>query len=212
MRHASKYRTASRQSFRASNPSQSEFSQQVYLLGGLVALMWAIELVDTLLLGGMLDHWGIQPRTISGLPGILFAPLLHGGLPHLISNTVPFAVLGWLVLAEDFDEWLVVSIVAGLVSGLGTWVFGAANSVHIGASGIVFGYFGFLASRAWFERNFKSIVIAGMTISLFGGIIWGVLPGKVGISWEGHLFGLIGGILAAKGIAWIKAATDAPNE
>jgi membrane associated rhomboid family serine protease len=183
-----------------------EFTLQAIVLGGLVAVMWGLELVD-LGLGGRLDSFGIWPRQGRGLTGILFAPLLHGGFRHLISNTLPFLVLGWLIMAKDWSEWLVVSIVVALISGAGTWIFGA-NGVHIGASGVIFGYFGFLLARAFFERTAGSFLVALLVLAMFGGMIWGILPIRVGISWEGHLFGLIGGIVAAWAIAGLKRKTS----
>jgi membrane associated rhomboid family serine protease len=176
------------------------------LLGGTVALMWALEIADVPLRGS-LDLFGIRPRSTSGLFGILCAPFLHGGFRHLISNTMPFLILGFLIMMQDWAEWIVVTIVAALCSGLGTWLFGAPGTLHIGASGVVFGYFGFLVTRAYFERNLGSLAVAMLVVSLFGGMIWGILPIQVGISWEGHLFGLLGGMVASKLIAWIKKAT-----
>jgi membrane associated rhomboid family serine protease len=178
----------------------------ILLLGGTVALMWALEIADVPLRGS-LDLFGIRPRSTSGLFGILCAPFLHGGFRHLISNTMPFLILGFLIMMQDWAEWIVVTIVAALGSGLGTWLFGAPGTLHIGASGVVFGYFGFLVTRAYFERNLGSLAVAMLVISLFGGMIWGILPIQVGISWEGHLFGLLGGMVASKLVAWIKQAT-----
>ncbi len=190
----------------ASHALKDELKLQLLLLGGVVALMWGLEIMDVALQGS-LDRFGIQPHNPNALLGILYAPFLHGGFRHLISNTMPFLILGWLIMAQDWTEWLVVSLVAGLSSGLGTWLFGMPGTVHIGASGVIFGYFGFLVTRAYFDRNLGSIAIALLVITLFGGMIWGILPIKVGISWEGHLFGLFGGILSAKLIAGIKSAT-----
>ncbi|MBE9028740.1 rhomboid family intramembrane serine protease [filamentous cyanobacterium LEGE 11480] len=182
------------------------FTTQAVILGGLVAVMWGLEILD-IGMGGRLDYLGIWPRQSRGLTGILVAPLLHGGFRHLISNTFPFLVLGWLIMAADLGEWVVVSAVAGLVSGLGTWIFGS-NGVHIGASGVIFGYFGFLLARAFFERTMGSFLVAFIVLAMFGGMIWGILPIRVGISWEGHLFGLVGGIAAAWLIGWIKKKTN----
>ncbi len=183
-----------------------EVTTQVIVLGGLVAIMWALELID-IGLGGRLDLFGIWPRQARGLSGILFAPFLHGGFRHLISNTFPFLVLGWLIMAGDWTEWLVVSVVAAFVSGLGTWIFGSYG-VHIGASGVIFGYFGFLMARAYFERSMGSLFVALIVFVMFGGMIWGILPIRMGISWEGHLFGLVGGILSAWAISGIKKKTS----
>lgn len=173
------------------------------LLVCLVIILWAIELTDQLL-GGMLDSFGIRPRQIGGLQGILFAPFLHGGWRHLISNTLPLVIMSAIILAIDFDEWITVTLFSALTSGLGTWIFGAPGTLHIGVSGVIFGYFGFLVTRAWFERTIGSLMGAVLILFLFGGMIWGILPVNVGISWEGHFFGLIGGVLVAKLISLIK--------
>jgi membrane associated rhomboid family serine protease len=167
-----------------------------FTLAGLVGLMWGLEILDTVL-GGSLDRFGIRPRVLASLPGILAAPFLHGGFGHLISNTVPFAILGWFVMLRGLDEFWVVTAIVALGSGLGTWLFGGTNTLHIGASGVVFGYLGFLVARGYFERSMVSMGIAIITGIMFGGMIWGVLPTRVGISWEGHLFGVIGGIIGA---------------
>jgi membrane associated rhomboid family serine protease len=184
-----------------------ELQAQGTLIVCVVVLLWAIELVDVLIGGGTLARFGIRPREIGGLQGIVFAPFLHGSWRHLISNTFPLVVLSWLIMARDREEWIAVTVLTALVSGLGTWIFGAAHTVHIGASGVVFGYFGFLVGRAYFERSLGSIAISMLVLMLFGGMIWGILPVQVGISWEGHLFGLLGGIAAAWTIAAVKQKT-----
>ena len=178
----------------------NEFKTQVKILGGLVALMWALEIVDQAL-GRALDVYGIFPRNLTGLRGILFSPFLHGNFPHLIANTVPFITLGWLVMVRRTSDFFVVSAIAMLISGLGTWLIGAPNSLHIGASGVIFGYLGFLLLRGYFERSVTSILFSVVVGMLYGGLIWGVIPGQIGISWEGHLFGFIGGGVAAKLLA-----------
>lgn len=174
-----------------------ELKTQGTILGGLVGVMWAVEIVD-LALGGALNSFGIRPHTLIGLRGILFAPFLHGGFAHLIGNTIPFLVLGWFVMLQETSDFFIVSAIAMLVGGLGTWLFGSANSVHIGASGVIFGYLGFLLARGYYERNIPSIFLAVIVGVFYGGAIWGILPTQIGISWQGHLFGFIGGILAAR--------------
>jgi membrane associated rhomboid family serine protease len=171
--------------------------RQAAILGTFVALMWALEIVDTLLLGGALDGLGIQPRTVTGLRGIPLMPLLHNGLGHLLANTVPFLVLGWLVMLRHRGEFFVVSAVVILVSGLGVWLFGGGRTVHIGASGLVFGYFGYLLLRAYFERSLLAILLAAVVILFYGGFVWGIVPLRMGISWQAHFFGFLGGVLAA---------------
>jgi membrane associated rhomboid family serine protease len=177
-----------------------ELRSQVMILGGLIVLLWVLEIVDQLT-GRALDQLGIRPRTISGLRGILFAPFLHGNLTHLLANTVPFLTLGWFVMLRRTGDFWIVSAIAMLVGGLGTWLVGAPYTVHIGASGVIFGYLGFLLSRGYFERSFVSIALSVLIVVLYGGLLWGVLPGRIGISWEGHLFGFVGGAIAARLLA-----------
>ncbi|MFP4121900.1 rhomboid family intramembrane serine protease [Coleofasciculus sp.] len=174
-----------------------EVKTQATILGGLVAAMWGLELIDLIIFQGALDSYGILPRTIIGLRGILFAPFLHGGLPHLIANTVPFLTLGWFVMLQKTSDFFIVTAITMVVSGLGVWLIGSSG-VHIGASGLVFGYLGFLLLRGYFQRNIPSILLSLIVGFLYGGAIWGVLPTVPGVSWEGHLFGFIGGIVAAR--------------
>lgn len=177
-----------------------ELKTQGTILGGFVATIWVLGIAD-LALGGALNVYGIAPRHMIGLRGILFAPFLHGGLGHLIANTIPFIVLGWFVMLQETRDFFKVSAITMLVSGLGTWIFGSPNSIHIGASGLIFGYLGFLLLRGYFERNFPSILLSLVVGFLYWSTIWGVLPTRPGISWEGHLFGFIGGVIAARLLA-----------
>jgi membrane associated rhomboid family serine protease len=174
-----------------------ELKTQVTLLGGFVAFMWLIELVDILVFKQALNIYGILPRQIIGLRGIVFAPFLHGGLGHLIANSLPFLILGWFVMLQETSDFFVVTGITMLVSGLGVWLFGSPG-FHIGASGVIFGYLGFLLLRGYFERNIPSILLSLIVGVLYGSTIWGVLPLQQGISWEGHLFGFIGGVVAAR--------------
>ncbi len=174
-----------------------ELKTQVTLLGGFVAFMWLIELVDILVFKQALNIYGILPRQIIGLRGIVFAPFLHGGLGHLIANSLPFLILGWFVMLQETSDFFVVTGITMLVSGIGVWLFGSPG-LHIGASGVIFGYLGFLLLRGYFERNIPSILLSLIVGVLYGSTIWGVLPLQQGISWEGHLFGFIGGVVAAR--------------
>jgi membrane associated rhomboid family serine protease len=180
-----------------------EIRTQFLILGSLVALMWAIEIIDHIP-GMNLDIYGIMPRSIIGLRGILFAPFLHGSFAHLIANTVPFLTLGWLVMLRRTSDFWWVTAIAALIGGLGTWLIAPAFSIHIGASGIIFGYLGFLLSRGYFEQNFGSMLFSIAVGVLYGGLLWGVLPQQPGISWQGHLFGFIGGVVAARILAVSK--------
>lgn len=177
----------------------SHIETQVKIIGGFIVLIWGLELIDQLLLRHRLDRLGIVPRTQLGLRGILFAPLLHGTWNHLMANTLPFAVLGWLTLLQGVPEFTIVTAVVWMVSGLGVWLFAAPHTLHVGASGIIFGYFGFLLSRSYFEQDLRSAAVSVVVALLYGPLIWGILPSRRrGISWQGHLFGFVGGILIAR--------------
>ncbi len=173
---------------------------QVFILSCFVALMWATECVN-FFLGGRLNQFGILPREVIGLRGIVFAPFLHADFAHLIANTIPFICLGWVVLLRGTNNFFTVTLIVMLIGGLGTWLISSAGTVHIGASGVVFGYLGFLMSRGYFERSLVSIVLSIVVGFFYGGYLWGVLPGRMGISWQGHLFGFMGGVLAARYVA-----------
>jgi membrane associated rhomboid family serine protease len=174
-----------------------KFLESLKVVGGLVAVFWIVEIADAALFRGRLDMFGIRPRRLDGLAGIFLAPFLHGGFLHLIANTMPFLILGGLIHWRKPKDFVPVTVLSALIGGAGTWLFGAPGSVHVGASGIIFGFFGFLVARAYYERSFVSILTAFVVLFLYGGIIWGVRPFQSGISWQGHLFGLLGGIFAA---------------
>ncbi|WP_280293585.1 rhomboid family intramembrane serine protease [Nocardia abscessus] len=165
------------------------------LIAGFVAVLYGIEGVDTVV-DGRLDAAGIEPRRADGLTGIVFAPLLHNGWPHLIGNTLPVLVLGFLVLLAGIWRGLAATAIIWLVAGLGTWLTGATDSLHLGASSLVFGWLTFLISRGWFARNIGQIALGLVVLALYGSLLWGVLPGQPGISWQGHLFGALSGLLA----------------
>ncbi len=181
---------------------------QAIVLGSFVLAFWLLEIVDTLFLGQALNGLGVRPRTLNGLWGILLAPFLHGNFAHLAANTIPFVVLGWFVMMQGMRQFWVVTGVTAVISGLGMWLFGSNNSVHIGASGLIFGYFGFLLLRGYFERSATAILLALIAVFLYGGMIWGVLPGRLGISWQAHLFGFIGGGLSAY---WLSHSPAPPS-
>ncbi len=162
-----------------------------------VAVVWLIEVVDRLFFGRSLDQLGIVPRQLSGLRGILFAPVLHGSFAHLLANTVPFLILAFLVMVRHQRHFVVITAFILLISGLGTWLIAPVNTVHIGASGLIFGYFAFLVVNAWFERSFAAVLLALLVIVMYGGLLAGIWPAAGGISWQGHLFGLVGGAATA---------------
>lgn len=179
----------------------------VKFVAALVVLLWVLEGLD-LALGGALDRHGLRPRELAGLEGIVFAPFLHGGFGHLASNTVPFAVLGSLVMTRGMRAFLLTTATIVLLGGALTWLFGRSAN-HIGASGLVFGWLGFLLVAGLVERSLASIAIAVVVGFLYGGLLWGVLPSDPRISWEGHLFGAVAGAAAARGLSR-KPATRPP--
>lgn len=173
---------------------------------GMLAVLWGLELIDQLVLHGLLDGLGIRPRTMFGLIGVLASPLLHADLLHLASNTIGFLIFGTMVLMWSRREFLLVTLAGVLVGGLGTWLVGAGGSLHIGASGVVFAYFGYVLMRGWYERKLWSVLVSIVIGVTFGSMISGAIPGLAGfgISWEGHLFGLLGGVLIARRFKTIR--------
>ncbi|HNS39839.1 MAG: rhomboid family intramembrane serine protease [Anaerolineae bacterium] len=165
------------------------------LLTFIIAL-WLIEIIDQLFFGGALDGYGIIPRQLIGLRGIFFAPLLHGDFAHLLANTAPFLILGFLVMARHEEQFPAITVLIIIISGLGTWLIAPSNTVHVGASGLIFGYFAYLIVNAWYERSLAAIALAILVLALYGGLLAGVLPAN-GVSWQGHLFGIVGGVAAA---------------
>lgn len=151
-----------------------------------------------------LDDDGILPRQVDGLDGILWSPLLHGSWSHLMANTVPFLVLGFLAMAGGIRQFLVVTATIWLLSGLGVWLTGPENSSTIGASGVIFGWLVFLLVRGFFARSALQILLGVGLFMIWGGILFGVLPGQAGISWQAHLFGALAGLLAA----WLVSSAD----
>lgn len=162
-----------------------------------VAFLWVLEFVDQTFLGESLDGYGIEARQLDGLDGILFAPVLHHGYEHLASNTVPLLVLGFLVLAGGFGQFVAVTAFVWLVGGAATWLTGA-EGFTVGASGIIFGWLAFLLVRGFLARSARQIVLALVLFVVYGGLLWGVLPTQAGVSWQGHLFGALAGIVAAR--------------
>lgn len=163
----------------------------------MVAAMWILEGIDTVL-GGRLDAEGVRPLNTDGLTGILFAPLLHAGWGHLIANTVPLLVVGAIIALSGIRTFVLVTAFGWLISGVLTWLIGG-SSTHIGASGIVFAYIVFVIVRGLFTRAPLHIIVGIIAALYYGvGVLGGMLPfGNDGISWQGHLGGAIGGVLAA---------------
>jgi membrane associated rhomboid family serine protease len=162
----------------------------------MLAGMWMLELLDQLS-GNQLDQLGIHAREVDGMPEILTAPFLHAGWDHLISNSLPFVVLGFLVLLSGLARWLVASLIIIVISGLTAWFLTPANTIILGASGLIFGWLTYLLARGLWSRRPAQVVIAVLVLLVYGGLIWGVFPSGAGISWQAHLGGAVAGVLAA---------------
>ncbi|MGI9239560.1 MAG: rhomboid family intramembrane serine protease [Verrucomicrobiales bacterium] len=175
----------------------SHLHEQALFILSMVGALWLIELLDFLSGQRLEVLFAIYPRDPKGLLGIPLAPFLHGDWAHLMANTLPFLVLGGLViLSSGRQQFVGITCIIAVVAGLGTWTF-AAGGYHIGASSLIFGFLGFLLWRAWFGRNFGWTLIAILAGFLYGGIIISLFKSQTGISWSGHFFGLLGGIFAA---------------
>ncbi|KZX97427.1 MULTISPECIES: rhomboid family intramembrane serine protease [unclassified Sulfitobacter] len=172
------------------------FFQRAAALAAFVAMLWAVQVVNWITGYGLNPAFGLIPRHVSGLDGVIAMPLLHGSFGHLMANTPPLLVMGGLLVATTTRALLPVNaVVIGFGGGL-VWLFGG-SAIHIGASGLVFGWFGFLVARGLLDRSLITLGAALVVGLLYGSILWGVLPGQPGVSWEAHLFGAIAGAVAA---------------
>jgi membrane associated rhomboid family serine protease len=162
----------------------------------LLAGLWVLEFLDQLS-GHELDQFGIHAQEVDGLPEILTAPFLHAGWDHLISNSLPFFVLGFLVLLSGIARWLATSLIIIVISGMSAWFLTPPNTIILGASGLIFGWLTYLLARGIWSRRPAQVAVAVLVLLVYGGLIWGLLPGNAGISWQAHLGGAVGGVLAA---------------
>ncbi|WP_214366645.1 rhomboid family intramembrane serine protease [Pseudonocardia sp. H11422] len=168
------------------------------------AVLWVIELVDQVT--NLKLDWagGIAPREVSGLDGVLWSPLLHDGWGHLIANTLPFLIFGFLAMAGGIKQFIAVTATIWLLGGLGVWLTAPSGGFTVGASGVIFGWLAFLLARGFFARSAKQILLAIVLFAFWGGMLFGVLPGQANISWQAHLFGALAGLFAA----WVVARAD----
>ena len=178
----------------------------VVVMTALLAGLWLLEGIDQAT-GERLDLYGIRAREIDGLGGIATAPFLHAGWDHLISNSLPFWVLGFLVLLGGLARWLISSLISIVGSGLAAWTLTPADTIIVGASGLIFGWLTYLLARGLWSRSVAQIAVAVAVLVVYGGLIWGVLPGAAGVSWQAHLGGAVGGVVAA----WLLHRRTAPT-
>lgn len=172
----------------------------VLVVLAMAALMWVLEVADAIA-DHRLDRYGIEPRDPDGLVGIVAAPFLHAGFGHLAANTVPFLLMGVVIALGGALRVLAVTAIVASVSGLGTWLIGPEGTTHIGASGVVFGYATYLLSRGLFDRDLLEIALGILVGAVWGGVLLAGLEPQEGISWQGHLFGAVGGVVAARLLA-----------
>lgn len=174
------------------------FREGIILLAYLLALMWALAIADFLTGRRLLPKLAIEPRSLEGIPGIVVAPLLHGGFGHLIANSGPLVILGTVILLQGLEVLGLVTVFCWLFSGVGIWLLGRPGTRHLGASGVIFGYLGYILLRGYFERSPGAIAAAVVVGLLYGSALWGLLPLQRGKSWVGHGMGFVGGAIVAR--------------
>lgn len=179
-----------------SSTDWARLRQGAIVMAVVVAALWAIELVDTVT-GHALDGLGIRPWNLVGLDGILFAPLLHVSFAHLAANSVPLFVLGTALWPSGLRQWIVSTVTAWVTSGIMAWLLTPIHYVVIGASGVIFGWITYLVVRGFLSRRSSHIVLGLVVALAYGSVLLGVFPMSTGVSWQGHLGGAIGGVLAA---------------
>jgi len=172
--------------------------QALIVMAAVIGGLWVIELIDTATRHA-LDAFGILPRQLDGLDGILFAPLLHAGFDHLAANSVPLFALGTVLWTEGVRKWVVTVATSWLSSGVVAWLVGPVQAVVIGASGVIFGLITYLVVRGFLSRSWLHVAIGLAVMFAYGSALLGVFPWAVGrhVAWQGHLGGALGGLLAA---------------
>ncbi len=176
----------------------NQTKQNMSILFILLGIMWGVFLI-TQLTGKRLLFFGVIPRRLIGLPGIALSPFLHANTNHIFFNSIPFFILSDFVLIQGLDVYLNVSLYITLTSGLLVWLF-ARPAIHVGASGLITGYWSYLMLDAYTQGGALTILLAIVCVYYFAGIFFGIFPQQRGVSWEGHLFGLIAGILVNYGL------------
>jgi membrane associated rhomboid family serine protease len=185
------------------SPSEGLGSHAAHLFGAFVMTVlllgacWAVEVVNYGDDGALTNRYGIQAHSTDGLWHIFTAPFLHASLDHIMANSVPLAIFAFLAALRGVARFVMVSLIIIVASGLGVWFLAAPGTVTVGASGLIFGYFAYLIARGFVERRLLDIVLGVVIAVFYGTMIFGALPGQPGISWQAHMFGLVGGLLAA---------------
>lgn len=175
--------------------------QNLVLSVKLVAIFWLVHIVN-LFVGMRLNIFGILPRHPFGLIGVATSPFLHGNIEHLFFNSIAMFVLFDLMLIYGVPVFLLASIIIMIVGGLGVWLF-ARRGIHIGASGLMLGYWMFLLVNAYFERSVMAVVLAALCLYYLAALGLSLLPGEKATSWEAHVFGAVGGVVAVYAIPYI---------
>jgi membrane associated rhomboid family serine protease len=173
----------------------SASQQQLGLTFEIVGLLWIVQIVNSLL-GYRLNLLGIWPRKIYGIPGIVFAPFLHGNYGHLFFNSIPLLILIDLLLISGFHFFLVLTLFIMIISGVAIWLL-ARPGVHVGASSVLMGYWGFLLMQSYFHPSVASIIVAILCIYYLSSLFLSLFPSGPQVSWEGHVFGCAAGIIGA---------------
>lgn len=169
----------------------------VVLMAAFIAVIWILQIFNWTV-GYRLDsEFGVLPHHVSRLPEIFTAPFLHFSWQHLEGNTVPLFVLGVLAAYRGLAKFLLLTLIVAVASGLAVWLFQSGNELTVGASGLIFGYFGYVVIRGFFDRNLVDIGVGVVAGLLYWTILQVAIPGTPGISWIGHLGGLVGGVAAA---------------
>jgi membrane associated rhomboid family serine protease len=171
---------------------------QIYLYPWLLflAVLWVINILNWMIGSRLNKTFGLYSRRLDGLLGIIFSPFLHQNFNHLFFNSIPLFILGLVILSRGLNLFISVSILTILVGGFGVWLFGR-RAIHIGASGVVTGYFGFILTTACLYPNFTTLLLAMIVVYYFGSIFLGIFPQEDKVSWESHFFGFLSGILSA---------------
>lgn len=181
------------------NVKSLNLSQQFKFVFTLFVVFCGIEVLN-ILTGRSLNAFGNVPRYVEALPGIFLSPFLHGNIWHFMSNIVPLCIFSFFMLQYGTGRFLNVTLLIVFFTGLLVWLFGR-NAVHIGASGLVYGYFAFLLLAGFLSGRKRLMMISLLVGFFYGGLIFGVLPTRPFVSWESHLFGFITGLGAARFLA-----------